>query len=78
MKTTPSLPHTHTPYVKAEELQCLRCSHDKRLERMKWLKTNYNLAVEQIKTYETKRQVLYIHVHRDNDIIFFNVKFYVL
>ncbi|XP_064402291.1 centlein-like isoform X2 [Halichondria panicea] len=40
--------------VKAEELQCLRCSHDKRLERMKWLKTNYNLAVEQIKTYETK------------------------
>ena len=37
-----------------EELVGLRSSHDRRLERMRTLEMDYNLLLEQLKTYETK------------------------
>lgn len=39
----------------SEELVGLRSAHDRRLERMQTLELDYNLLLEQLQTYETKR-----------------------
>lgn len=46
--------HNYDYPQQSDELANLRSVHDRRLERMRSLKAGYELALDQIKTYESK------------------------